>query len=78
MSNGRKQNQPQKSRSKDKAAKGRTVYIGQRPKTPLYIGGLFLLGLLMLILAIVFSPRRKAPPEPPTPAATNAPAPATP
>lgn len=73
MSNGRKQNKPHKSRARQKPTKGRTVYIGERPKTPLVIGGLFLLGLLMLILAIVFSPRQKTPSETDTPGATNPP-----
>lgn len=61
--------------------RGRTVYIGERPKLPLIIAAVFLGGLLMLILGMIFS-RPRSTPEP-APVTTNAlplldPAPASP
>ncbi len=70
----------QRNRSKSKAksrkprTKGRTVYIGQRPKTPLIIAGVFVAGMVTLILAMVFSNPPENEDAPLAPSATNAPA----
>lgn len=71
MSNGQKKPPNRKPARKERPVKGRTVYIGERPKMPLIIVGVFLAGVLMFILAILFSPKKGEPPPAPT-AATNA------
>lgn len=80
MSNGQKKKPDRKQARKERPVKGRTVYVGQRPKMPLIIAGIFVTGLLMLILAKMFSPKEQQEPATPgTPtnavpaAATNAP-----
>jgi len=73
MSNGKKQTSNRKPTRKERPVKGRTVYIGERPKMPLIIAGIFIAGLLMIILATIFSPKKSGG-TPPPPASTNAPA----
>jgi hypothetical protein len=73
MGNGKKQSQKRKTARKERPAKGRKVYIGQRPKMPLIIAGIFIAGLVMIILATLFSPKKSdTPPAPQPPASTNA------
>jgi hypothetical protein len=90
MSNGRKKTKKSQSGKSARPARGRVVHIGPRPKMPLIIAGVFGAGVLMLILATLFSPRKPAAPAAAgettnapvtasapatnTPAATNAPA----
>lgn len=76
MSNGKKQSPNRKPARKERPAKGRKVYIGQRPKMPLIIAGIFIAGLLMIILATVFSPKKPGTPPAPVPGASTNAAPA--
>jgi hypothetical protein len=72
MSNGRKKAKKTRSGKPSRPARGRVVHIGPRPKMPLIIASVFAAGVLLLVLASLFSPKK---PSAPTAAeATNAPA----
>ena len=65
MSNGRKKSKKPRQGKTSRPARGRVVHIGPRPKMPLIIAGVFVAGVLLMILASLFSPKK-------TPASTAA------